>query len=183
MNFKVVLVLAAIVLLIGGLKVYGFINAPDIQCTSSHVSPSNPPEKPRTAMDYFDLGNYHYDIGECGQAVADYTKSIELDSNYPQAYNNRAYTNMRLRNYEAALPDLDKALALKPNYPQALMNRGDIHNYYFQIDRKSAIADYNQVIALGEGKDDKTVCGHKSMAMTNNFIPLAFLQMFTDPCK
>ena len=70
---------------------------------------------------------------------------------------------MRLRNYSAALPDLNKALVLNPNYIQALMNRGDIHNYYYAIDRRSAIADYEKVIALG-GTRGTSVCGHLFMA-------------------
>jgi len=158
-------------------KLYGAITAPDIQCTTTHTITSQPPKQTITAQDYFELGNYHYDVGKCTEAVADYTRSISLNPSYPQTYNNRAYTNMRMRNYKDALPDLDKAISLNPNYVQALMNRGDIHNYYYQIDRKVALVDYNKVISLG-AIHDTSVCGHKAMAETNNFIPLAFLNFF-----
>ena len=156
-------------------KLYGVITAPDNQCTRPHTSTSKAPEKLETATDYYNLGNYHYDIGDCKQAVDDYTKSITIDPNFAKAYNNRAYTNMRMHNYKEALPDLDKAIKLNPNYVQARMNRGDIHNYYYQIDRNMAIEDYNKVISLG-ATHDTSVCGHKAMAETNNIIPLAFLR-------
>ena len=173
--------LAAILLLIFISRLYGVISAPDIQCTTSHITTLSAPQNPKTSLDFFNLGNYNYDIGNCKEAIANYTRAIELDPKNPQAYNNRAYTNMRLRNYQDALTDLNKAISIKPDYVEALMNRGDIHNYYYQIDRKAAIADYAKVISLGKEKDkSNSVCGHKYMAQTNNFIPLVFLKMLTN---
>ena len=131
------------------------------------------------------MGNYFYDLGNCKQAVDDYSVAIDLNAEYAQAYNNRGYTYMRLRNYKNALPDLDKAIALNPNYIQALMNRGDIHNYYYNIDRKAALVDYKNVISLG-GVHNTSVCGHKAMAETNNIVPLALLNfiLYINPtCK
>ncbi len=136
--------------------------APDKWCSTVHATTSYPPAALKTGMDYFELGNYDYDTGNCTKAITDYTQSIKLNPKYAQAYNNRAYTNMRLRNYKDALPDLDRAIALNPNYVNALMNRGDIHNYYV-IDRKAAIVDYEKVIALGATKET-SVCGHLFLA-------------------
>ena len=154
----------------------------DVQCSTSHTTTNTPPASLKTAMDFFLQGDYDYDTGNCTKAIAGYTKSIELNSKYPQAYNNRAYTYMRLRDYKSALPDLDKALALNPNYIQALMNRGDIHNYYYAIDRQSAIADYEKVIALG-GTNGTSVCGHLFLAEHDGWnlgtvfgLPLAYFK-------
>jgi tetratricopeptide (TPR) repeat protein len=150
-----------------------------MQCISTHTTTTNPPTNQTTATDYFAQGDYDYDSGNCQQAVVDYTKAIMLNPNYPQAYNNRAYTNMRMRNYSAALSDLDKALELKPDYIQALMNRGDIHNYYYHIDRQSAIADYKKVIALGGNQNETSVCGHLFLAKHNGWTLGAYLGYFT----
>ena len=147
---------------------YNEATAPDIQCTTIHIAASHPPVGRKSAMDYFLEGDYDYDTGNCVKAIADYSESIKRNPTYPEAYNNRAYTLMRLRNYSAALPDLNKALVLNPNYIQALMNRGDIHNYYYAIDRRSAIADYEKVIALG-GTRGTSVCGHLFMAAHNGW--------------
>lgn len=176
MLVKLFLLFTVFFVIIFVLRAQGIFTLADTQCTTVHNTTSSPPDDPKTAMDFFEQGNYHYDIGKCKDAILDYSRSIELNPNYPEAYNNRAYTFMRMQDYESALPDLDKAIELKPDYPQALMNRGDIHNFSYQIDRKSAIADYDKVISLG-AIHDTSVCGHKAMAESNNLIPLAFLRI------
>jgi len=140
----------------------------DLQCSTIHATTTTPPATLKTATDYFLQGNYDYDTGNCVKAIADYTTSISLNPKYAQAYNNRAYTLMRLRDFKDALTDLNKALALNPNYVQALINRGDIHNYYYQINRASAIADYEKVISLG-GTRGTSVCGHLLLARSNGW--------------
>ena len=140
----------------------------DTWCTTIHTTTSVAPAKPKTAMDFFTLGDYDFSTGNCVKAVQDYTKSIKINPKYPQAYNNRAYTYMRIRDYKDALVDLDQAITLNPSYSQALMNRADIHNYYFGIDRQSAILDYQKVISLG-GQKTTSVCGHLFLAQHNGW--------------
>jgi tetratricopeptide (TPR) repeat protein len=161
---------AVVIVLLGLLAIlmYQSATSSDTQCTTVHKVTTSPPITLRSAMDYFKQGNYDYDIGNCLKAIGDYTISIALNPHYPQTFNNRAYTYMQMRNYEAALADLNRALELNPRYIQALMNRGDIHNYYFQIDRKNAIADYEKVISLG-GTHGTSVCGHLFMAKHNGW--------------
>lgn len=164
-------------------KFYLSINAPDTYCFIPHHATSSPASQLQTADDYFTQGNYDYDTGNCQQAIADYTQAIQLDRYKAEAYNNRAYTNMRMHNYTDALSDLDMAIELRPDYVNALMNRGDIYNYYYSIDHQKAISDYNKVIALGATKGN-SVCGHKAMAESNNVIPLVFLRIFASlNCK
>jgi len=186
MRLKFVLLLAVVLFgMLFALKVYGAITAPDTYCQKSHTTSSFPPKNLKTAQDFFDLGNYDFDSGDCVQAVVAYTQSISLDSTRATTFNNRAYANMRLHNYSAALSDLNTAITLNPTYVTALMNRGDIYNYYYARDRQKAISDYNTVIALGKEKDKSgSVCGHKAMAETNGLIPLAILKVITHAdCK
>jgi tetratricopeptide (TPR) repeat protein len=103
---------------------------PDKQCLLFHKTTSNPPLTLISAADYLYQGDFDYERGDCGKALSDYTKAIEMNPNFAEAYNNRAYTYMRMRTYPNALTDLNKALELHPNYIHALMNRGDIYNYY-----------------------------------------------------
>src|SRR5579871_3772156 len=93
--------LAVVLVLLGliGIGIYSSDRQPDLQCGVSHTTTSTPPSSFTTAMDYFAQGNYDYDIGNCQEAIGAYTKAISLNPNYAQAYNNRAYTNMRMRNY------------------------------------------------------------------------------------
>lgn len=181
-NRKPLLVSAVIMVALLGLlasAMYKSATAPDMWCSKTHEVTSNPPALLTSAIDYFNQGNYDYDTGNCAKAITDYTASITLDPAYPQAYNNRAYTYMRMRDYSSALPDIDKALSLKPNYIQALMNRADIHNYYYQIDRQSAIKDYEKVIALGGKQNETSVCGHLFLAKHDGWTLGAYLGYFT----
>ena len=158
-------------------RFYLSIGHPDTYCLAAHTTASHPPLNLLSAKDYFDKGNYSYDIGSCQQAVIDYSKSIELDSTHAETFNNRAYTYMRMQNYKNAAVDLDKAIKLRPNYVNALINRGDIYNFYYQIDHSKAITLYEKVISLGSTKGN-SVCGHKAMAMSNNILPFAFFRYF-----
>lgn len=148
-------------------QMYNASMTPDAQCTTSHVAVSKPPSRLVTALDYFNQGNYDYETGDCARAIVDYTISVRKDPTY-RAYNNRAYTYMREQDYAPALADLNQALAIDPIYIQALMNRGDIHNFYYQINRVAAIADYETVIRLG-GTKGTSVCGHLFMAVHNGW--------------
>ena len=121
-----------------------------------------PPEQLVSAADFFAQGDYEYDQGNCAAAITDFTRAIALNPQLAEAYNNRAYANMALQNYAAALPDLDQAIALRPDYVNALMNRGDIHNYYYDIDYDQAVADYDRVLALDHA--NTSVCGHRLLA-------------------
>lgn len=161
------------------LVLYRSATAPDMWCSKTHIPSTPPPTVLKSAIDYFEQGNYEYDTGNCSKAIISYTKSIALDPKNPQVYNNRAYTFMRLRDYQSALSDLDKALRLKPDYIQALMNRADIHNYYYQIDRASAVNDYKKAISLGASQKETSVCGHLFLAKHNGWTLGAYLDIFS----
>ena len=152
-------------LLVSGL--FAFLRATRVAqlgpaCGGDGEPTTAPPAQLVSAADFFAQGDYVYDEGNCAAAIADYTRAIELDPQMAEAYNNRAYTNMALQNYAAALPDLDQAIALRPNYVNALMSRGDIYNYYYDINYDKAIADYDRVLALDH--EHTSVCGHRLLA-------------------
>jgi tetratricopeptide (TPR) repeat protein len=141
---------------------------PDSQCFRLHTPTSQPPDQLKSANDFFLQGDYEYEKGKCTEAVEYYSKAIELDSNFTEAYNNRGYTYMRMREYEAALHDLNQAITLRPNYINALMNRGDIYNYYYSIDREKALADYDRVIDAGAPKQGN-LCVHRLLALNDGW--------------
>ncbi len=165
-----------IIFSLGVLKVSAAVSQPDTQCTSRHQPISKAPTSLKSAMDYFEDANYSYEIGNCTKAILEYTRSIKLDPTYAPSYNNRAYTYMRIQDYNEALPDLNKAIELRPNYIQARMNRGDLYNYYGPVlNQKKALEDYDVVIGAGT-VNDTSVCGHKAMAQVNKILPLALLR-------
>jgi tetratricopeptide (TPR) repeat protein len=169
------------VLLVGGaVATVGAASQPDTQCATRRPVASAPPAEPLTAADYLALGDAAYDRGACDEAIAAYSRAIELDPHFAEAYNNRAYTAMRRQDYAAALADLDAAIALRPDYGYALMNRGDIYNYYYRVDRRRAIADYDRVLALGPGADGSgSLCGHRLLAYYDGWSPAVVLNLLT----
>lgn len=154
-----------------GIAIYKGHNSTDSWCTTAHATTSFPPANLVTAMDYFEKGNYNYDKGDCKQAILDYSESIKRNSKYPQSYNNRAYTYMRMMEYDLALADLDKALTLNPNYLHALRNRADVNNY--KNNKESAILDYEKIMELAGPSTD--VCAHLADAKNTSKSPLSFI--------
>lgn len=131
---------------------------------------STPPAVLNTAGDFLARGDYDFDLGNYDAAIDSYSRALELKPDFAEAYNDRAYTYMTVKNYSLALSDLNQALRLRPDYVNALMNRGDIYNYYYQIDRARAIADYDRVLALHpDAADHTSVCGHRLLALENGW--------------
>ncbi len=64
--------------------------------------------------------------GDLVHALADYSRSLELDPNQPKVLFARAGIRLRNREREAAMADLEQALKLKPDYADALVRRGAI---------------------------------------------------------
>ena len=149
---------------------------PVVSCGSISKEPfSTAPAILVTAQDYLEQGNYDYEQGDCDKAIDDYTRAIDLNPNFAEAYNNRAYVFMVKKNYAAALPDLDRALQLRPDYVNALMNRGDIYNYYYAINYEQAVADYDQVLRIDPSAPNHTsVCGHRLLALHHGWNPYVF---------
>lgn len=164
---KILVVCAVLVILVSGTALYKELST-DNHCQTSHQPTTSPPVDPATSDDYIQLGDHEYEKGKCQVAVNNYYRAIRINPFSAEAYNNRAFVYMKLRYYKAALADLDKAIELRPEYPHALINRGDIRNYYFEIDRQKAIEDYDRVISMGEEVIKKeAVCGHRLMAKRN----------------
>jgi tetratricopeptide (TPR) repeat protein len=154
-----------------------FLTRSSHPCLTRQVPAYPPPALLVTAEDYFAQGNYDYDRGDCQLAIADYSQAIARNPNYAQDYNNRAYTHMILQDYALALPDLDRAIQIRPGYVNALMNRGDIHNFYYEIDYEQAIADYDHVISLGALHT--SVCGHRLLAVNHGWNLSAIAEVLT----
>jgi tetratricopeptide (TPR) repeat protein len=137
----------------------------DNHCRPDLSAPAAYPDDAKTAEDFLKRGDAAFDRGSCKEAVAAYTQALTLNPDDAEAYNNRAYTYMRMQNYAPALQDLDQALRVRPDYIHALMNRGDIHNYYFEQDRQKAIDDYDHILRLGGEAHEPSVCGHRAVAI------------------
>ncbi len=114
------------------------------------------PERP---TDHFGLGLAHLknaDYGEPGfyqKAIENFSRAIELDPGFADAYKRRAdaYSGLaeeeaEFAHYDQALADYTQSIALNPDDASAYSGRG--YAYYHQDDFDRAIADFGKAIAL-----------------------------------
>jgi len=59
-------------------------------------------------------------------AIADYSKAVELNHNYKEAYLNMAFVKYNIKDLQGALEDCNKAIAIFPNYESAINLKTDI---------------------------------------------------------
>lgn len=169
-RFRFILLVVLLCLILGLFGVYK-ASQPVVSCGTALKTPLLiPPATTESAKDYLAQGDYDYEQGDCDKAIGDYTRAIEINPNFAEAYNNRAYVYMVKKDYAAALPDLDRALQLRPNYVNALMNRGDIYNYYYAVDYERAVSDYDQVLRIDpKAIEYSSVCGHRLLAVNHGW--------------
>ena len=94
------------------------------------------------------------------EAIADYTRSIELNPDMGGTYNRRGHAYRAKRDWEAALKDLNRAVEMLPDFAEARYSRGRVHFELGHIDE--AMADYDQAIKL----DPKDVEAYNSRGHT-----------------
>jgi len=89
------------------------------------------PESPES---YFSRGRAYLQLGKNNEAIADYTKVIQLKgtsetvaANLPLVYHNRGLSYGLIAKYPLAIADLTKAIQLRPDYASAYKVRGLIY--------------------------------------------------------
>lgn len=80
------------------------------------------------------------------RAATDFTKAIELNHDYAEAYDFRALTFHGLHQPEHALADYNEALRLNPGFEQAYYGRGLVYEELGEPDQ--AIADYRKFLQI-----------------------------------
>ena len=94
----------------------------------------------------YERGNRRQESGDYYGAIADYTRAIEINPRYANAYNNRGNTKYELEDYYGAIADYTRAIEINPRYDKAYYNRAiskrKLEDYY------GAIADYTRAIEI-----------------------------------
>jgi len=99
-----------------------------------------------SATDWFEKGFVLGIAGRYKEAIEAYTRAIELNPKYEEAYNNRGGAYPHLGEYRQAIRDFNKAIELKPDNAGAFYNRGLAYAYLG--DNQQAISDYDRAIGL-----------------------------------
>jgi lipoprotein NlpI len=108
-------------------------------------------ERQPNAIDYYDRGNGYRDLKQWEEAIADYSKAIEIDPKYTHAYNNRAFAYAAINDADHAAADASKAIELDPKHAFAYQIRGFAEESQGKWD--AAIADFAKLISLADSKE------------------------------
>ena len=91
-------------------------------------------------------GNKFYFNGNYQQAISEYSRAINVKSNFAEAYNNRGNAYTKIQNYQQAMQDLQTAARLNNFDSRIHNNLGNV--YLLQNNYNSAISEYSQAINL-----------------------------------
>lgn len=86
------------------------------------------------------------EISNYSNVLEDFTKAIELKSDYPYGYYLRGLIKTRNRNTLGAIEDFNKAIELNPQFAEAFNKIGEIS--FLDQDYKSAISYYSKAIEI-----------------------------------
>lgn len=82
-------------------------------------------------------------------AISEFSRALQADANYAQAYYNRGYCYYLLEQYERALPDFSTVTTLDPYDEKAFFMKASILE--FKGDDRGALANYQQAQKLDPG--------------------------------
>ncbi len=88
-------------------------------------------------------------LGRDDEALADYTKAIELAPGEAYAYLCRGIVSGRLGDAENAIIDYEKALSVEPDYIDVYFYRGN--EYYYQRNHQAAVQDLKTYVTACPG--------------------------------
>lgn len=123
-------------------KIWNALNANDYDAVRKYL------EKDFKPLGYMD--EYYFYLALISKDAVDkknlYSKAIEYNPNFMDAYINRGLVNNELTDYESSLRDYNKAIELDSKCALAYSNRG--YTKYKMQDYKGALEDYNKAILL-----------------------------------
>lgn len=123
-------------------------------------------DDPEDAEAYEARGRIFYNAKDFDNAIADFTKVIELGRGSDLTYWYRGYSYVELERLEEGFQDYSKSLELKEN-PAALNNRGVIYADWEKY--KKAVEDYDRAIEL---RPDYSLC------YSNRVVAYYFLKQY-----
>jgi tetratricopeptide (TPR) repeat protein len=104
---------------------------------------------PNDEIAYYKRGQLFAQQREIAAAIIDFTRSIELNPENPEGFNNRCWVRTLSGDLKNAIADCNEALRLRPGFADALDSRGLANLKAGSFD--AAISDYNAVLGIDPG--------------------------------
>ena len=121
--------------------------------------------KKELARTYVYRADAHYwKKGDSDNAITDYTKAIEHDPEYADAYNYRGICHLSNGDVDEAIADYTRAIRLDPEFTEAYKDRATAYLGNGEFDE--AIADYTKAIQLNP--DDTDIYNYRGLAHFRN---------------
>jgi tetratricopeptide (TPR) repeat protein len=98
----------------------------------------------KTALPFAQAGAEQEQSGNFEQAIAEYTKALEIDPKFGEVLCRRAHVHQSTGDYDRAIADFSKAIANEPKNAMALLGRGSAFEAKSLL--KQAIDDYSRAI-------------------------------------
>jgi tetratricopeptide (TPR) repeat protein len=99
-----------------------------------------------SAEDWFEKGNSFRIFNQYEEAIMAYTRALNINPRFADAYNNRGLARADKGNYDRSIADYNSALEINPRYALAYYNRGGV--WVDKGDYDSAIADFNKALEI-----------------------------------
>ena len=110
-----------------------------------------------------------FELKRYDQSILQLNKSLEIKSDYTQAYNSLGNVYFKKNDFEKAILNFDKAIKIKPDYFEAFANKANV--YYKMKNYDEALKNYNHSIAINKNFQ----AAHEGLAKI-----LKILQKFDD---
>lgn len=102
--------------------------------------------QPLNAKDYFLLGAAKYKCNACDRAVGDFSKAIEMQKDYAEAFYGRSLAWACIGEYKEALGDIKRAIRVEPN--EVLYHQAQGRFRSMSGDAKGAVRDYKRALSI-----------------------------------
>lgn len=112
------------------------------------------------ANSFYNRGVAAYERGEFDRAIANYTRAIEFNPHFAEAYSNRGSAYGYKGDQDLAIADYTAAIDINPQDATGYYNRGNA--YYHKGDLDQAIIDYD--VAIGIDPQLTTAYGNRGNA-------------------
>ena len=121
--------------------------------TSAIISFHSEKVQAESASFYFNLGREKSLKDDYPQSIKEYSKAIQKNPNYADAYFFRGLSQGRLGNHQEALEDFTRVIELNPKDANAYYNRGIAKEKL--DDKKGFCLDVQKALSLGFKEEDK----------------------------
>jgi tetratricopeptide (TPR) repeat protein len=128
---------------------HSFLLLPVLVALSStflHSQAPFPKAAPGSAEDYMNRGIAADDKQNYDEAIADFTKAIQISPQNAGAYYGRGDAEFRKKDFKSSIDDYTTAIKILPGYKEAFYSRGEAR--FISKDLDGAEADYNKAIEL-----------------------------------